>query len=378
MRDTDVVAIDVIDLDLALNEPFGIATGAQNSLENLLVRITLRSGARGLGEAAPFPAVNGETRAVARAALDSVRDAALGQDAARWRPLAHSLRERIPHAPSARCALETALLDALARHHRFPLARFFGGSERVLESDLTITTGTIEHARAAAGRIARGGYRTIKLKVGGAALADDIARVIAVIGAAPQCGLLLDANGAMATVDEALSLVREAQRAGGRIVLFEQPMGGRDLDAMEEISAKSPVPIAADESAGSLEDVLAIAHRRAAHAVNLKITKSGVVHAHDMALAARAHGLRLMIGGMVESDVAMSMSAHLAAGLGGFEWVDLDTPLWLRDSPVRPGYVRRGPVLELGDVHEGHGASVVDDAFAGMPSGAMTLQGVGP
>jgi L-alanine-DL-glutamate epimerase-like enolase superfamily enzyme len=87
-----------------------------------------------------------------------------------------------------------------------------------------------------------------------------------------------------------------------------------------------------------------------------------------MALAARAHGLRLMIGGMVESDVAMSMSAHLAAGLGGFDWVDLDTPLWLRDSPVRAGYTRRGPVLDLAAVTAGHGANVADEALAGMRS----------
>jgi hypothetical protein len=149
--------------------------------------------------------------------------------------------------------------------------------------------------------------------------------------------------------DDALTLVREAERAGGRVVLFEQPMGTRDLDAMREITARATVPIAADESAATLDDVLAIAHARAAHVVNLKVMKSGVVQALDMALAARAHGLGLMIGGMVESDIAMSLSAHLAAGLGGVEFVDLDTAWLLAGDPYEGGYRAEGPRYELDD-----------------------------
>ncbi len=358
MNDTVIQSLHVENLDLALREPFGIATGSQSTLRNLLVRVTLRSGARGLGEAAPFEAVNGETREIARAAIDEATGGLTGRDARDWRGLATWLRERVPHTSSARCAIETAVLDALSRHYNVPLWVLFGGASTVLETDMTITTGTPESARAAAERIAREGYRTIKLKVGGVSLDDDIARLQAVISAAPSCGLLLDANAAMPTVDDALALVAAAERAGGRVVLFEQPMGARDLAAMSEITARSTVPIAADESAGTLDDVLAIAHARAANVVNLKVTKSGVVQAMDMALAARSHGLQLMIGGMVESDVTMGLSAHLAAGLGGFAFVDLDTPVWLVGSPVKPGYTRRGPVLDVAGVAAGHGSEV--------------------
>ncbi|MEI8256820.1 MAG: dipeptide epimerase [Deltaproteobacteria bacterium] len=358
MHDTDIQTLHVENLDLSLHEPFGIATGAQTSLRNLLVRVTLRSGARGLGEAAPFEAVNGETREAARASIERVTAELCGRDARDWRGLSAWLREHVPGVSSARCAVEMAVLDALARHYGVPLWVMFGGASTVLVTDMTITTGTPDSARAAAERIAREGYRTIKLKVGGVPLDDDIARLRAVISAAPSCGLLLDANAAMPTVNDALALVSAAERAGGRVVLFEQPMGARDLDAMSEITARSTVPIAADESAGTLDDVLAIAHARAAHVVNLKVMKSGVVQALDMAHAARAHGLQLMIGGMVESDVAMGLSAHLAAGLGGFAFVDLDTPLWLVGSPVKPGYARQGPVLDVGGVAAGHGSEV--------------------
>ncbi len=361
MSDTEIVAIDVADLDLALNEPFGIAGGAQTSLRNLVVHVQLRDGTRGLGEAAPFPAFNGETREAARTAIERITPSLVGADARSWRPLAARLLESIPDAGSARCAIETAVLDALAKHHHVPLWVFFGGARRVLETDLTITTGDVPHARSAATRIAHDGYRTIKLKVGGVPLDDDIERIRAVHDAAPGCGILLDANASMRSYNDALTLLDEAASAGARIVLFEQPLDGDDLEGMAALTARSPVPIAADESADSLESVLEIAHRRAAHAINLKITKSGVVRALEMAMVARAHGLRLMIGGMVESDVAMSMSAHLAAGLGGFEWVDLDTPLWLVNSPVRGGYDRSGPFLDVSGVRAGHGAHLATE-----------------
>ena len=358
MAECDVVSLVCSDLDLALNEPFGISTGAQTSLRNLLVRVTLASGATGIGEAAPFEAVNGETREGARAAIERVAGSLIGRDARSWRALGPWLGELVADAASARCAIETAMLDAMARHYGVPLWVLFGGASTVLETDMTITTGTPEAARVAAARIAGEGYRIIKLKVGGRALDDDSERIRAVVESAPQCGLLLDANAAMESVDDALWLLDQALLVGGRVVLFEQPMGTRDLAAMAEITARAGVPIAADESAASLDDVLAIAHAKAAHVVNLKVMKSGVAQAFEMALAARAHGLGLMIGGMVESDVAMSLSAHLAAGLGGFGFVDLDTPLWLVDSPTRPGYTRRGPTLDVSSARAGHGADL--------------------
>ena len=81
-----IAAIDVFDADLALIEPFGIATGAQVVARNVFVRITLADGAQGWGEAAPFPAVNGETREHARAdrarpacAVSLARAAGLGR-----------------------------------------------------------------------------------------------------------------------------------------------------------------------------------------------------------------------------------------------------------------------------------------------------------
>lgn len=355
MSTVSIAEVTVQDLDVELVEPFGIATGAQARASNLLVRVVLDDGTVGLGEAAPFPAVNGETRERARAGVNEVREALVGWDARRWRPLGAWLRERISEAASARCAIETAVIDALARRLRVPLWVAFGGSGTVLETDCTITTGTAEAAARAAARIANDGFRTIKLKVGGVALAEDAARLEAVVRAAPGCALLLDGNAALGSVDAGVALVEAARRLGGRVVLFEQPLGKDDLAGLRELGERAACPVAADESATSAADVLRIARERAASVVNVKITKSGLVEALDMIACARAAGLGLMVGGMVETTLAMTTSACLAAGQGGFSFIDLDTPMFLRADPFEGGWVQRGAMLELGGIEAGHG-----------------------
>src|ERR687885_2772803 len=80
------------DLDIPLHTPFGIAGGAQDLARNLLVTVELSDGTRGYGEAAPFPAFNGETQAIARAAVEAATSTVEGADAREWRKVAGALR----------------------------------------------------------------------------------------------------------------------------------------------------------------------------------------------------------------------------------------------------------------------------------------------
>jgi L-alanine-DL-glutamate epimerase-like enolase superfamily enzyme len=96
-----------------------------------------------------------------------------------------------------------------------------------------------------------------------------------------------------------------------------------------------------------LKDARRLIEQSAVDVLNLKITKCGVVESGDIAVLARASGIRLMIGGMVESRVAMGCSFSLALGLGGFEFLDLDMPLLLSVDPLQGGYKYEGPALQL-------------------------------
>ena len=344
-------------LDIELNEPFGIATGTQVSARNVLVTVLLADGTRGIGEAAPFPAVNGETQNAVLSALSVARPALLGLDARRWRHAAAAAREALTQTPTALAAFESALLDALCRSARLSLWSFFGGAEPSLRSDITIPTGSAEHARAAAARAALAGFDTLKVKVGGVPFEHDRARLSAIALAAPHARLVLDANASLSAA-AALELLDALGNARERVALFEQPTPKCDLDQLREVRERSGVLVAADESAGSAADVLALIAARAVDAINIKTMKRGISEAMAMIGVARAAGLELMIGGMVESKLSMTVSACLAAGMGGFRFVDLDTPWFMNDAPFDGGWVEQGATLSVAEITTGHGVSV--------------------
>lgn len=343
-------------LDVGLTTPFGIAGGVQETAKNVLVSLELEDGTRGLGEAAPFPAVSGETQEQTLATLDSMRAVVVGQDARRWRRVAAQLAELAPGAPAARCAVETALLDALCRRGGLSLWTFFGGAETTLVTDLTLVTGSVDEARLAAERATRDGFATLKVKIGAAELDVDLARLDAILDAAPRARLILDANAAL-SADQALALLSGLGPRRSRVVLFEQPTAAGDLDGLRRVREQGRIPVAADESAKNARAVAVLARERAADVINVKLTKSGIAEALDMVAAARASGLGLMIGGMVETELCMTTSACFAAGLGGFSFVDLDTPLFMARRPLAGGYEQRGPRLSLAAIQAGHGVS---------------------
>lgn len=343
-------------LDIALKKPFGIAGGAQTRAANALVTVELEDGTQGFGEAAPFPAFNGETQTGAIAAVLAARPAVIGADARSFRAIAAAIRPLGAGTGSARCAIETAVLDALARHAGLPLWSFFGGSARSLATDITITTGSIAEARAEATAFTASGFSQLKVKIGAGTPEDDVARVAAIHEAAPGAGLILDGNGGL-SARAALAVVEALSALGIKPILLEQPVPGDDWEGLVEVSRKAGVPVAADESVATAADALRVAQLGAAQVINIKLMKSGVVEAMAIAEVARAAGLGLMIGGMVEATLAMSMSACFAAGLGGFSFVDLDTPLFLADEPFEGGYARSGEHMNLEPITAGHGVS---------------------
>jgi L-alanine-DL-glutamate epimerase-like enolase superfamily enzyme len=351
---TVVTSLAVEKVDMPLIEPFGISRGTQDVARNALVTITLADGTVGIGEAAPLPSYNGETQELALEAIERVRALVEGADVASWRRIARDLLAAIPECGSARCAVETAILDALTRHAGISLAAWFGGAETALETDVTLPVGTAARAGEAAGTWRRQGFRALKIKVGADPIAGDVERVARAHQAAPDARILLDANGALDD-QAALELVARIRERGIEITLFEQPVAKSDWEGLERI-ARTGIPLALDESVVDAADALAAAVRLGPpHVINVKPMKAGIVEAVAIAATARAAGMRLMIGGMVESVLAMTTSACLAAGLGGFAFVDLDTTLFIAKAPFEGGFEMRGPHIDLGSIRTGHG-----------------------
>lgn len=333
-------------LDVPMTKAFGISGGAQEHAKNVLVTITLEDGTIGLGEAAPFPAFNGETQEAALAALEPMLPSLVGRDAGEHLDGSSTL------PASARCAVETALVDARARAEGVSLHRFFGGAEDTLVTDITIVTGSVEDAARDAR--AHREFRTLKIKVGGRDVDHDAKRVLAIHAERPNAALMLDANGGF-SVDEAIALASALAAHGVRLAQFEQPIAPGSWEALAEVRAKTGLRIAIDESVSRAADVESAVRHRAADAVNVKIMKSGIHEAIAIARAAARVGLDRMIGGLVETRLAMGTSACIAAGLGGFLVVDLDTPLFLASDPFRGGIRYGGDVVDLRAIDAGHG-----------------------
>lgn len=352
---TRVAKLEARALNAAMNEPFEIAGGGAAAVRNVLVTIRLDDGTVGYGEAAPFTAFNGETQADALAAVLSQRRHLVGRDAGGWRALLEGLDERLDGHGSARAALSMALLDAWTRRAKMPLRALFGGAETTVRSDITVALVPADRASEAARRIAARGVTTIKIKVG-KDVDEDEERVRVVAAAAPRARLLLDANQGYGPKGS-IRLLKKLRARGIAPALFEQPADKDDWQGLADVHRHGKVAVAADESVSCRADAVRMAKVRAAQVVNIKLMKCGILEAWDIALICRAAGLGLMIGGMVESSLAMTAAAHFAAGLGGFSFVDLDTPLWFAKDPMRGVTLGPGGVYDLSKVKAGIGVA---------------------
>ncbi|MDF3056936.1 MAG: mandelate racemase/muconate lactonizing enzyme family protein [Rariglobus sp.] len=352
---TIIRSLDAARLDIPLHVPFGISGGAQAVAHNVLVTLVLEDGTIGYGEAAPLPAYNGETQARVLTALKKIGDAVAGCHGSDWRKLAAHARAPAGGSGSAQAGFEMALLDALTKRDGVPLWRFFGGAGTELEIDMTVTTGSAPEAMAAARDIVRRGIRMIKVKIGGpAGAAHDLARLVAIHEVAPEAPLIVDGNAGVSRA-EARELIAGLKRLGIAPALLEQWLPKDDLAGMRALHEESGWAVAADEAACTAADVRRIAHERAAQVINIKLMKAGLAEAFDIVAAARETGLGLMIGGNVESMLAMTTSACFAAGIGGFSYADLDTPLFLAENPFLGGFTLAGGRLSVAHIGRGHG-----------------------
>ncbi|XP_047057832.1 L-Ala-D/L-amino acid epimerase-like [Lolium rigidum] len=345
-------------VDVPLAAPFTIASSRLDAVSNVAVRVELSSGAVGWGEAPVLPSVAAEDQP---AALAAVARACALLAAAPAAPLGAVLRDVADALPghafaSARAGVEMAVIDAVANSIRIPLWRLFGGASNSVTTDITIPIVTPNEAAQLAAKYRGQGFETLKLKVG-KNLNSDIEVLKAIRLVHPDCSFILDANEGY-TANQAVEVLDRLNEMGVTPVLFEQPVHRDDWEGLRDVSVAAMeryrVAVAADESCRSLLDAQKIIHGNLAHVINIKLAKMGVLGALEVIDAARKAGIALMIGGMVETRIAMGFAGHLAAGLGCFSFIDLDTPLLLSEDPVYGGYEASGPLYKFTNAR-GHG-----------------------
>ncbi|MCX7018635.1 MAG: dipeptide epimerase [bacterium] len=340
-------------IDFALKEPFIISTGRKDAANNVLVKVTLEDGTTGFGEVAPSAYTTGDSRDTTIAVVKYLRPILVGRDIRSWRSVLGDSRRALRFQVGAHSGVEIAVLDAFGKFAGISLCDLFGGVKRSVETDFTLSLGTPEETGAAAAKAAGEGFRKIKVKVG-MTVDVDTARVIAVRNAAPRCEISLDANQGF-TPKEAVELARRLEKAGIEISLLEQPVRRDDFAGMRFVRERAGVPVAADETVITAEDAIRVVREGAADVINIKVAKSGLLGALDIASIARSANLGLMIGCMMESKIGLAASVHLACGLGCFTHCDLDSVYLLKPFDCEGGFTLDGPVFSVDDITGGTG-----------------------
>jgi L-alanine-DL-glutamate epimerase-like enolase superfamily enzyme len=347
---TTLRSLTITPLSVPLIEPFVIASARIDVTQAALVRVELEDSlggvAVGLGEAATLPPVTHEDQSQVLVALARAAERLQGCVFDRIETLTAGLDDALGTTPVARAGLECALLDAWARLARLPVCTWLGGAPRRLTTDITLPIAEPAHMAELAASYRAQGFRSFKVKVG-KSLADDVRALRSVRARVPDATFRLDANAGFRAA-EALELIREAMSAGLTLECFEQPCAREDLDGMAKVAANGGVCVIADESVRDDADLTRLLAARAAHGINLKLVKSGgMLAALALGRRARAEGLVVMCGGMVETRLGITAMAHVACALNAVEYVDLDTAFLLAGDPFEGGYDATGPELAL-------------------------------
>ncbi len=301
---------------LHLRNPFRLSYGVSETRTSFWVRLADDSG---WGEAA-IPPYYG----VPDTAMIAVWEAA----ARRLEPFPETVEgiaawvgEEGP-AP-ARCALDLALHDRLARAAGVPLHALLSlPPPAPLSTSFTIAIAEPEEMARLAREAAR--FPILKIKLGSD---DDAARLAAVRAARPDAVLRVDANAGW-SAEEAVARIAQLERYD--LEMIEQPVGRHDIVGMGRVQARTHLPVIADESVQTPADVEALAAAGVA-GINLKLQKvGGLGPGVAMLRRARQLGLRVLLGCMIETSLGVTAMAHLA---GLADWLDLDAPLLIADDP---------------------------------------------
>ncbi|MCZ7540964.1 MAG: dipeptide epimerase [Anaerolineae bacterium] len=324
-------------LALQLRSPFKLSYGATTVRENVLLQVSdgLTSG---VGEAAVVP-YYGET---AERVLQYLRAPAL-RDALGGDPLLLSdALDRLPAdmPPAARAAVDIALHDLWGKHLGHPLYRLWGlNPARIPVSSFTVAMADDEDEYRQRVREARE-YGLIKLKLGSGDWRADL-RYVQMARQETSARLCVDANGGW-SADEAAAIIPALIEH--EIVFIEQPVARDDLDGWRTLHDSLPAvrpPLIADESVQGAESVLPLAGL--VDGINVKLAKCGGLRpAMQMIHLARACGIKVLIGCMIESTVAVAAAAHLAPLA---DYADLDGNLLVTNDPYCGLEMRQGQII---------------------------------
>ena len=301
--------------ELNLRHTFRLARGASDKRDNLIIELE-HGGLNGLGEAAPIARYGQDWKSAAEAAeemVDRLEHPRGFYDA--------SSRVAVPGQPAAEAAVDMALRDLVGKRLEVPLYELLGIDPTATPpTSFTIGMDTPEVVAEKVKEVSD--FEILKIKMG----SDDDRQILETVRDITDRPLRVDANEGW-TLEGALERLEWLQSMG--VELVEQPLPEGELEAMVELRRLSPLPLIADESVHRATDIPQLA--RGFDGINIKLMKcGGIGEALRMIAAARAHGMQIMLGCMVETSLAITAAAHLSPLV---DFADLDGNLLVDNDP---------------------------------------------
>ena len=329
-------------IKIPLKTPFTTALRSVENVEFARVKVECANGVFAYGEAPATKAITGEGLEDILNSVHKVKEEFIGICPKEALTLLHKLKI----GSSAKASLDIAFVSLLAKEREERLYEYFNASDiSPLQTDVTISLGEEEKMLSDSIEAYNRGLRILKIKVG-----SDIEHAIRVIKSIsaklPKASLLIDANQAW-SMEESIEFINSIKDV--KVELIEQPLNAKELESLKELTKLSHIPILADESVFTLEEVKEIVQNQRANMINIKLMKcGGLSKAVEILEYARENGVVCMIGSMLEGPYSINATIHLALAYRDvIQYVDLDSPLLYKEMPNELDFVYKGDKITL-------------------------------
>ncbi|MGN0021147.1 MAG: mandelate racemase/muconate lactonizing enzyme family protein [Sphingobacterium hotanense] len=354
-----ITEIEIYRLSIPM-EPFVIATGTMDYAQNTFIRVRTDSEHFGVGECSAFPMIVGETQNTCIALAKDFAKIWLGKDPLQIAERMAELHLYIAGNATIKSAFDMALYDLAAKAAGQPLYQFLGGKVRDIVTDITLGIASPEEMAAKALKLHEGGAVALKVKLGKKPQ-DDVARIKAIRQAVGfDIPIRIDANQGW-TYEEAVEALQGLEPL--KIQFCEQPMRTYNDHLLAQLRSETIVPIMADESVYNHHDAERLCRTDSCDYINIKFSKSsGITESLKIQAVAQEYNIPCMIGGMLESRLALAAKAHFAYAAPNVKFFDLDTCMVGHlEDPVIGGIRYDGYQIHIG---EGFGIGAdMDPAF---------------
>ncbi|NGF57494.1 dipeptide epimerase [Parapedobacter sp. SGR-10] len=317
-----ITAIEIYRLSIPM-EPFVIATGTMDYAQNTFIRVLTDKDLSGVGECSAFPMIVGETQNTCISVAQDFAKIWKGKDALDLEARLAELHLYIAGNATIKSAFDMALYDLSAKYANLPLYKFLEGEPREIITDITLGIASAEKMAEKALRLKENGAFALKVKLGKNPQ-EDIQRIKAIRQAVGfDIPIRIDANQGW-SYEGAVEALKGMESY--KIQFCEQPMRTYNDNLLSELRTQTIVPIMADESVYSHYDAERLCRSDACDFINIKFSKSSGIHeALKIQAVAAEYNVPCMIGGMLESRLALAAKVHFAYAAPNVKFYDLDT-----------------------------------------------------